>query len=108
MDFPYQKGCVCAMPLRMTETTKNEDYWEDDYLLPREALEMQSAVAQACDRMEYAGSPMYDQYPDKVTVERITDRICGRRQKNSLFRAMVQMMLCREMEHRRKKIKFTS
>lgn len=104
MNFPYERGCVMSSPIEMTEMrreVKPREHWED-YLLPREAAKVQRAVSEACDRMEYPGSPMYDRYPDRVTIERITDKICGERKKEPLYHAMVQMMLCREMGCRRR------
>lgn len=104
MNFPYERGCVLMAPIEMAETpeVKNTgDHWED-YLLPMEAAQVQRAVVEACDRMEYPGSPMYDRYPDRVTIERITDRICGNRRREPLYHALVQMMLCREMGCRRR------
>lgn len=108
MKFPYERGCVMSSPveIRMTEmrgAAQSREHWED-YLLPREAAKVQGAVSEACDSMEYPGSPMYDQYPDRVTIERITDKICGERKKEPLYHALVQMMLCREMGCRREYI----
>lgn len=107
MNFPYERGCVLASPIEVaevqgTETVKANEHWED-YLLPREAAKVQGAVSEACDRMEYPGSPMYDRYPDRVTVERMADKICGARKREPLYHAIVQMMLCREMDCRRRR-----
>lgn len=33
-------------------------------------------VADACDRMEYRNSPMYDEYPDRLMMDRMCDTIC--------------------------------
>lgn len=104
MNFPYERGCMMSSPIEMTEmpkAVKTNEHWED-YLLPKEAVKIQGAVSEACDRMEYPGSPMYDRYPDRVTIERITDKICGERRREPLYHAMVQMMLCREMGCRRR------
>ena len=32
-------------------------------------------IEEACDRMEYEGSPMFDAYPDQTTVWQIQERI---------------------------------
>ena len=36
----------------------------------------QAKVEAVCDRMEYEGSPMYDEYPDRVMLDRICRQIC--------------------------------
>lgn len=101
MKSPYGKGCVMTFQLESSEVSEKEDFWDLNYLLPREASLLQENVIEACDRMEYAGSPMYDQYPDRITVERIADRICGDRKKDPMFHALAQVLLCREMGCRR-------
>ena len=39
------------------------------------AMRIQNLVEQECDRMEYDGSMMFDDYPDKLTMRRICRRI---------------------------------
>ena len=39
------------------------------------AMQIQELVEQECDRMEYDGSMMFDDYPDKLTMRRICRRI---------------------------------
>ncbi len=34
-------------------------------------------IEEACDKMEFEGSTMYDEYPDRTTVQRIAEHICG-------------------------------
>ena len=41
-------------------------------------------MEEECDRMEYANSMMYDQYPDKLQLKLMCSRICdnaGRRER---------------------------
>ncbi|MGN0314032.1 MAG: hypothetical protein ACI4EG_04470 [Fusicatenibacter sp.] len=40
--------------------------------------DLQEMVEQECDRMDYEGSMMYDEYPDKFMMERLCRRICDR------------------------------
>ena len=42
---------------------------------PRIAQEIQQHVEEECDRMEYEGSMMFDEYPDRVTILRLVERI---------------------------------
>lgn len=44
-------------------------------MFPKTARRIQPMVEEACDRMEYDGSLMFDEYPDKVTVERVVEGI---------------------------------
>ena len=44
-------------------------------LYPRTAKMIQAEIDNECDQMEYDGSVMFDEYPDKVNLERIVDRI---------------------------------
>ena len=37
---------------------------------------LQNYVSEACDRMDYQNSPMYDEYPDGMMVNRICGSIC--------------------------------
>lgn len=46
-------------------------------MYPDAAKLMLSYVEEECDKMEYEGSPMFDEYPDLTTVYRIGERIFG-------------------------------
>ena len=37
---------------------------------------LQGYVSEACDRLDYKNSPMYDEYPDQLMVNRLCDTIC--------------------------------
>lgn len=39
------------------------------------ALRIQELVEEECDRMEYDGSMMYDEYPDRLMMRRLCTRI---------------------------------
>ena len=39
---------------------------------------LQREIEEECDRLEYEGSVMFDEYPDKVTLEHLIQRICNR------------------------------
>lgn len=44
-------------------------------MYPDFCKKVQVYVDEECDRLEYDGSYMYDEYPDRDTIERVTDRI---------------------------------
>jgi hypothetical protein len=44
-------------------------------MYPESAKQMMPYVEDACDQMEYEGSPMFDEYPDRTTIYRLCERI---------------------------------
>ena len=44
-------------------------------MYPTDAKEMQKKVKEACDKLEYEGSMMYDEYPDRYGMERLTESV---------------------------------
>lgn len=44
-------------------------------MYPLAARTLLPVVEEECDKMEYEGSPMYDEYPDPTTIYNIQDRI---------------------------------
>lgn len=106
MKSPYEKGCIMTFEADETEVPEKEARWDYQYMLPRETALLQQNVAEACDRMEYAGSPMYDQYPDRVTIESIAGQICGDRRGDPMLHTLVQVLLCQEMGCRRERCCF--
>ena len=42
-------------------------------------------VEEECDRMEYANSMMYDQYPDKLQLKLMCGRICENADRHGIF-----------------------
>lgn len=57
------------------ETQRDMEYLQQMY--PTDAKRMQRKVTEACDRMDYEGSMMYDEYPDRVSMLLICDRIAA-------------------------------
>lgn len=47
---------------------------------------LQGEIMEECDRLEYEGSCMFDEYPDRITIDRIIDRIYSRVRDNEQFR----------------------
>lgn len=63
-------------PQSYLEEMQNErDMQKLKELYPEMARELLGLVEDACDRMEYDGSMMYDEYPDKVMFERLKNWI---------------------------------
>lgn len=55
------------------ETERDLQYLQQMY--PADAKRMQKKVEEECDKLEYEGSMMYDEYPDRVSMLLICDRI---------------------------------
>lgn len=106
----YQKGSMITFPLELTEVESDYIFSNKEYLYPREVLKIQQVVEEFCDQMEYDGSMMYDEYPDKVLVERAAGQICSHEKcrgnkgiDNRWMRALAQVLLCSEMSYRRER-----
>ena len=89
-----------------------EDIVSDDYrymrgIMPAAALQVQRAVSDECDRMEYEGSIMYDAYPDKEQIAVMCNRVAHTcdipaNARPYIFPCMTyEMMLRRCRRHRR-------
>lgn len=68
MSYPMQN-------LYLTEMEYEKDMDRMKELYPREVKQILECVEDECDRMEYEGSLMFDEYPDRMMLERITNRI---------------------------------
>lgn len=106
----YAKGNSMTFPLELTEIRDTVYTNENRYLYPGEVLSIQGRIEEVCDRMEYDGSLMYDEYPDKVSVQAIADKVCRQVDcphqeeiSNRWMHVLVQMMLCNEMSYRRER-----
>ena len=90
MDYRYQpysympQGDMVKMPFYMSYPMQNLYLTEMEYekdmdrmkeLYPSEVKRIRELVEEECDKMEYEGSLMFDEYPDRFMMEQITDRI---------------------------------
>ena len=102
-----------------SENLREQEAEEQDFeglldLYPANVRKLWPKVEELCDKMEYDGSMMYDECPDKYKVRRMAEELCadaaeeeedlraqsGRRRGNPL-EDMVQMLLVHEMYRRR-------
>ena len=92
-------------------------------IYPNTAKRIQREIDNECDKLEYDGSIMFDECPDKVSLERIIDRVYERvkdmdevseiginsfssdprRRQQNLLRDLVTIVLLNEMFHRRRR-----
>lgn len=57
-------------------------------MYPETVRYLQELVEQECGRFEYAGSFIYDQYPDRITLDRMCERIMEAAQASPAVEAM--------------------
>ena len=125
MQVDYSNDFYPKIPFYMTYPMQNTVFEEMEYekdckrlqeMYPRDARRIQSMVDEECDRMEYDGSMMYDEYPDRLQLRLMCRRIYDKAEKEEndpgtwlmdLIEVMTYQELCRRRaEHRdiRKKI----
>lgn len=68
MTYPMQN-------LYLTEMEYEKDMERMKELYPREVLQLQQMVERRCDEMEYEGSRMYDENPDRYMLEHEAQRL---------------------------------
>ena len=77
---PYQMQMQGGFPMQMQGNYLKEMEYEKDLdrmreLYPNEVKKIQKYVDEECDRMEYEGSLMFDEYPDKTMLSLVSKRI---------------------------------
>lgn len=85
--MPYQIPCtVPILPVygydNSEEVDKDCRYMKSMY--PATAKRIQREVEEECDKLEYEGSCMFDEYPDRVRLGMITERIYQRLDKEEI------------------------
>lgn len=68
MTYPMQN-------LYLTEMEYEKDMERMKELYPREVRQLQEMVERRCDQMEYEGSRMYDENPDRYMLEQEAGRL---------------------------------
>lgn len=83
-DYYFQMQQMRQMPyplmypypdLYMSEMETERDLQYLQQMYPTDAKRMQKKVEEELDKLEYEGSMMYDEYPDRVSLLLICDRI---------------------------------
>lgn len=88
----------------------DESLIENDYsylkqMCPSPAGKLADLIEDACDRLEYEGSFLYDEYPDKTTLLKITDSIAekAKNMESITIKDFIQTLLCDEILYRRQR-----
>ncbi len=117
MPEEYKQKMPFYLTYPMTNVYQTEKEYERDMermkeLYPKRMKKLLAYVEEECDKMEYEGSMMYDEYPDKVllykTAADVYDRAVpvqetehgGRRRDRDLL-DVIQVLLYDEMYRRR-------
>ncbi|MCI8327318.1 MAG: hypothetical protein HFI37_06035 [Lachnospiraceae bacterium] len=74
-------------PIQMQGNYLNEMEYEKDLdrmkeLYPKEAKRIQKYIDEECDRMEYEGSLMFDEYPDRTMLQIVCRNIMDKIQED--------------------------
>ena len=96
------------MPLAYDdEKIERRDFEYMKSLYPSMAKKILPYVEDECDRMEYDCSMMYDEYPDKWSIERTCQRIESQMEmqaqsaSENLLGEFIRTLFCQEMYQRR-------
>lgn len=68
MSYPMQN-------LYLTEMEYEKDIERMKELYPKDVKSILECVEDECDKMEYEGSLMFDEYPDRLMIETVVERI---------------------------------
>jgi len=80
-----------------------KDYDYMHRMIPETALGLSVLIEEICDRLEYEGSFLYDECPDKTTLLELTDKIYETltSRETPTLKDFIQTMLCDEILYRR-------
>ncbi len=87
------------------EKMEKRDFEYMKSMYPVTAKKIMPYVEAECDRMEYEGSMIYDEYPDQLQIHlmcgRIYDKVKDMEESQERLRELVQVMLFYELHQRR-------
>ena len=63
---------------------------------PGTVQHIQEKIEEECDLMDYEGSRLYDEYPDKYMIYHLSCKI-----REDFLDELIQVMLCQEISRRR-------
>ena len=117
MDYRLPYYMAYPMPFQYDDDKVERldlDYMKSMY--PMTAKKILPYVEDECDRMEYTGSVIYDEYPDQLQIRlmcrRVYDKVKDMEDvEETNLKEMIQLMLFHEIfrcrcEHRKKRRKF--
>ena len=98
MTYPMQN-------LYLTEMEYEKDMERMKELYPRDVRQLQEAVERRCDQLEYEGSRIYDENPDRYMLEREVDHLTaqqyGDNREDGWLRSLIGILFHDEIYRRR-------
>lgn len=85
MDYKLPYYMTYPMPFEYDDEKKERrdlEYMRSMY--PKEVKQLLPFVEKECDRMEYEGSMIYDEYPDALGIRMMCRRICEKIETDGL------------------------
>ena len=105
MDEKLPYYMAYPMPLLYDDERQNQrDYEYMKSVYPGTAKRLIPYIEEECDRLEYMGSVMYDEYPDTAAMEQLVDKAyirAGRPEPEDWSRALLSSLLYDEICYRR-------
>lgn len=80
MPFYVQGSGISGMYYGQSSMDDERDMNYVKEMYPKTFAKLQEIVDDECDRQEFAGSMMFDEYPDKIGMMRIRNRVFDRLQ----------------------------
>lgn len=91
-SYPWIRGAEQGMWLPGMDEDREEkrdmEYWKQLY--PAQTRRVQREVEHQCDLLEYDGSVMYDEYPDRIALARICEAVYQALMQENTGNAMAQ------------------
>lgn len=97
MTYPGYDG-----PAREAELVQDLEYLQQMY--PNDVKRYQRRVAEILDKTDYEGSMIYDEYPDRYSLQALAksmQAILEKEEENAPTEDMIQILLCNEVYKRR-------
>lgn len=102
--FPFYLAYSTPM-LYEGENQQEKEFQLMKSYYPETVRKLQDKVEEECDRMDYPGSPIYDEYPDRMTLERICRKISDMAEEAEVSAASIndlaRVLLFHEIYRRR-------
>ena len=97
MSIYFEDDLFGGVDYSYGENQEDSDFFK--CLYPVELMEMQMCIEAKCNELEYPGSMIYDKYPDRVRLEKLSRDMCKGRE--DFDDKLMQVMLVNEIFRRR-------
>lgn len=104
-------GCSLCYDVFAKKNHDSQDIIYMRKMYPKMMRQIQQIVDEECDKLEYNGSMMYDEYPDRLMLDKLNCRIakrvetdcseCMHFEDKEMLKGIVAVILCNELCRRR-------